>query len=191
MSVNIKKYSDNGVVFLDEKSVVIGEDVIIGEGTVIYPGVIIGSHTKIGENCVILPYSYVDNSVIADGAKVGPYAYVRGNSLIGEKSEVGAYVEVNRSTVGKNTNIKHLSYIGDGKIGSNANIGAGVVFANYDGKSKHGTFIMDGAFIGSNSTMVAPVRIGEEAIVGAGTIVTKDVKDKEKIINKFERTNLK
>lgn len=190
-AAKIKKYSDNGVVFLEPNSVVIGEDVIIGEGTVVYPGAIIGSHTKIGENCVILPYSYIDNSVINDEAKIGPHAYIRSNSLVGKKCEIGAYVEVNRSTIGEQTNIKHLSYIGDGKIGSNVNIGAGVVFANYDGKDKHGTFVLDGAFIGSNSTMIAPVKIGEKAVIGAGTIVNKDVKNNEKVVNKIERVNLK
>lgn len=180
---SIAEYKKDGVEFIDEKDVYIGPNVIIGEGTVIWPNVTITKGTTIHKNVTILPNSIIDNSVIDDNCNIGPNAYIHNESHIFKDSTIGAFVEVNRSTVGERTSIKHLSYIGDGKIGHDCNIGAGVVFANYDGLDKHATFIDDEVFVGSNVVLVAPVKVETGAKIGAGTTVLKNVLKDQVVVN--------
>ncbi len=184
----------NGVKFVDINAAYIDESVKIGAGTVIYPCAVLEGNTQIGENCIIGQNSRIVNSTLKDGVevqsshildstigsktKVGPFAYVRPNSIIGENCKVGDFVEVKNSTMGNGAKASHLTYIGDADVGDNVNLGCGVVFVNYDGKNKHRTTVESGAFIGCNTNLVSPVNVGEKAYVAAGSTVTKDVPEK-------------
>ncbi|NPA58476.1 MAG: UDP-N-acetylglucosamine diphosphorylase/glucosamine-1-phosphate N-acetyltransferase [Aquificae bacterium] len=149
----------------------VGEDTIIEEGVVL-------KNAKIGKNCRILKGSVIENSTIQDNAVIGPYARIRDNAVIGQEAQIGNFVEVKNSTIGEKTAAKHLSYIGDAEVGREVNIGAGTITCNYDGFQKHKTVIKDRAFIGSDTMLVAPIIVGEEAITGSGSVITKDVPDK-------------
>jgi bifunctional UDP-N-acetylglucosamine pyrophosphorylase/glucosamine-1-phosphate N-acetyltransferase len=149
----------------------IGEDTVIEENCLI-------KNSKIGRNVRVLKGSIIEDSVIQDNAVIGPYARIRNNSVIKENAHIGNFVEVKNSTVGENTSAKHLSYLGDAEIGKDVNIGAGTITCNYDGFQKHKTVIKDKAFIGSDTMLVAPVTVGEEAITGSGSVITKDIPDK-------------
>ncbi len=146
----------------------IGKDVIIGRGSIL-------ENTEVKESAIIEAYSYIKDSVIESGAVIGPYARIRNGSVIGKGSEVGNFVEVKKSTLGESVKAKHLAYIGDAHIESNVNIGAGAVTANYDGKRKHETYIGKNAFVGSNSLLVAPIKLGAYSYVAGGSVITKDV----------------
>jgi len=158
------------------QNVVLKGETKIGEGTVIEPNCII-KNSSIGKNVKILANSVIEDSVIEDNAVIGPFARIRNNAVIGENSQIGNFVEVKNSQIGKNTFAKHLSYLGDAEIGDNVNIGAGSITCNYDGIKKHKTVIKDGAFIGSDTMLVAPITVGENAMTGSGSVITKDVPD--------------
>jgi len=149
----------------------VGEDTIIEEHCTL-------KNAKIGKNVKILKGSIIEDSVIEDNAVIGPYARIRNNAVIKEEAQIGNFVEVKNSTVGEKTAAKHLTYLGDAEIGREVNIGAGTITCNYDGFKKHKTVIKDRAFIGSDTMLVAPVTIGEDAITGSGSVITKDVPDK-------------
>ncbi len=159
----------------------------IGEGTVIGENCVI-KNSKIGKNVHILPNSIIEDSVIEDGAVVGPFARLRNSTVIKKGANIGNFVEVKNSTIGENTNAKHLSYIGDAYIGNNVNIGAGTITCNYDGYKKYRTVIKDNAFIGSDTMLVAPITVGEGAVTGSGSVITKDVPDRALAI---ERNQMK
>jgi len=163
----LAKVVAGGVTVLDPLTTFIDENVTIGKDTVIYPCTVIEREVTIGKNC-----------------SIGPFCRVRSGSVVGDDVCVGNFVELNRSRVGASSRIKHQSYIGDTRIGEGVNIGAGTIVANYDGKNKNQTVIKDGAFIGSGTIIVAPVKIGKEAITGAGAVVTKnkDVPDKAIVV---------
>lgn len=187
----IEKHMENGVEFFTSHGIVIDPQVTIGKGTQILPGTILRGNTTIGENCVIGPNSMLvdckvgngvvfnasqgSESVVEDEAKIGPFTQLRPNSHICKKVKIGDFVEVKNSTVGEGTSIAHLTYIGDSDVGRHVNFGCGVVTVNYDGASKNRTTIGDYAFIGCNSNLVAPVKIGDGAYTAAGSTVTKDV----------------
>ena len=158
----------------------IGEDTVIEENATII-------NSKIGKNVKILKGSIIENSVIEDNAVVGPYARIRNNSVIKQNAQIGNFVEVKNSTIGENTAAKHLTYLGDAEIGKDVNIGAGTITCNYDGFQKHKTIIKDKAFIGSDTMLVAPITIGEEAITGSGSVITKDVPDKALAIERNQQ----
>lgn len=148
------------------------------EGVTIYGAdtVFINKDAKIGKDSIIYPYTFIDSKVvIGKNCKVGPFAHIRQGTVLKDRAEIGNFVEVKQSIIGSGTKAKHLSYIGNAEIGKKVNIGAGTITANYDGKNKHKTVIGDGAFIGSDSKLVAPVKIGKNAVTGAGCVVTKDV----------------
>ena len=182
-----------GVTIIAPENTYIEDGVKIGKDTVILPGCIIGQGCEIGENCVIGPNANITNSRIGDGSKInsstvadseigknvnmGPYAYVRPGSVIADDVKVGDFVEVKNSTIGKGTKIAHLTYVGDSDVGGNVNFGCGTVTVNYDSKKKHRTTIKDGAFIGCNTNLVAPVTVGEGAYTAAGSTITEDVPD--------------
>ena len=181
----------NGVTIIDTNSTYIESDVEIGNDTVIYPGVMLKGNTKIGKNCVIEMNSSIENSIIGDNTEVknstiidstvgenttvGPYAYLRPKSNIGNNVKIGDFVEVKNATIEDNSKASHLSYIGDAHVGKNVNIGCGVVFVNYDGKNKFKSTVKDGAFIGSNSNLVAPVTVDEYGYIATGSTITDDV----------------
>lgn len=181
----------SGVWLIDPERTYIDDTVMVGEETVIYPGCVISGDTVIGRGCTLLPNSRIVDSRIGDGAKIessvllscevgrrtsiGPFAYVRPGTVIGDDCRIGDFVEIKNSAVGDGTKVSHLSYVGDSELGKHINIGCGVVFVNYDGKQKHRSTVGDGAFIGCNVNLVSPVRVGEGAYVAAGSTVTEDV----------------
>ena len=161
-------FVDVNVVF--EGNVKLGDNVYIEAGSVI-------TNSSIGNACHIKPYCVITESIIGAGVDIGPFAHLRPNTELGDNSKVGNFVETKKSTIGKGSKVNHLSYIGDATIGEGVNVGAGTITCNYDGVNKSQTVIGDGAFIGSNSSLVAPVSIGKRATVGAGSTITKDVSD--------------
>lgn len=187
----IEKHVKNGVLFVDEFSAYIDETVEIGAGTLIGPCVTIEGNTTVGRNCSIGQNSVIKDSQISDnvdikssvitessvgsGTKVGPFAYLRPGSHVGRECKVGDFVEIKNSTMGDGAKASHLTYIGDSDVGSNVNLGCGVVFVNYDGTSKYRSVVEDNAFIGCNSNLVSPVRVGKGAYIAAGSTVTEDV----------------
>ena len=186
-----KKWMLEGVTMISPASIYIEIDVQIGKDTFIYPNSILQGDTIIGEACVIGPSADIKNSTISNGVSVkhstivdskvddesaiGPYAYLRPKSDIGKHVKIGDFVEVKNSKVGDHSKVSHLTYIGDGEVGTNVNVGCGVVFVNYDGQKKHLTQIEDNAFIGCNTNLVAPVKVGKGAYVAAGSTITDDV----------------
>ena len=181
-----------GVTILDPATTYVGPDVRIGQDTILSPGVVIDGRTVIGEECVIgpgchlenvriaervtlRPYCVVAHSVIEAGATLGPFAHLRPESLVRAGARVGNFVELKKSVVGKGSKVPHLSYVGDATIGEDVNIGAGTITCNYDGEKKHQTVIGDRAFIGTNSSLVAPLTVGEGAYIAAGSTITEDV----------------
>ena len=180
-----------GVTLRAPETIFLSKDTKFGKNVVLNPYVIIGKKTKIGNNVEILPFTHIENATLHDNVNVGPFARVRPGSFLSKGSRVGNFVEVKKSKVGKNTKINHLSYVGDAVIGKNVNIGAGTITCNYDGKRKNKTKILDGAFIGSNSSLVAPIKIGKKVVVGAGSTLTKNVKDKSLAIARSKQIEIK
>ena len=186
-----QRLMDDGVTLVDPPSAFVDANVRVGMDTILQPGVIIRGNTSIGEDCDIGPNSVIEDSSIGDGCRiqgsviegssiadrvqVGPYCHLRPGARLAEDVRIGNYVEVKETTVGRGTRVGHFSYLGDADIGAEVNIGAGAVTCNYDGSRKNRTVIGDGAFIGSDSMLVAPVTIGPQAVTGAGSVVTKDV----------------
>lgn len=197
----------NGVTMINPDSTYIGSEVEIGRDTIIYPGAIIEGKTVIGEDCIIghncrivdsnigndvnIQNSTIVESVVGNDTNVGPYAYLRPKSRIGSNVKIGDFVEVKNATIDDYSKASHLAYIGDAEVGKNVNIGCGVVFVNYDGKNKYKTIIEDNAFVGSNSNLVAPVKIKENGFVAAGSTITDDVDKDSLAIARARQVNKK
>jgi len=164
-----------GATLIAPETVWFAHDTVIGRDVVIEPNVFFGPGVAIADGATIHGFSHIEGARIARGARIGPYARLRPGAVIGEKARVGNFVELKATTLGAGAKANHLSYIGDADVGADANIGAGTITCNYDGFFKYRTEIGRGAFIGSNSALVAPVKIGDEAIIGAGSVVTRDV----------------
>ena len=180
-----------GVTIKSPETVFLSEDTKFGKNVIINPYVVIGEKTKIGNNVQILPFTHIENAILEADVNVGPFARIRPGTVLSKGSRVGNFVEVKKSKIGKNSKINHLSYIGDSKVGKNVNIGAGTITCNYDGKKKNKTTISDGAFIGSNTSLVAPIKIGKKAIVGAGSALTKSVKNKSLALTRSNQIEIK
>jgi len=180
-----------GVTLKSPETVFLSKDTKYGRNVVINPYVVIGKKTKIGNNVEILPFTHIENATLEDNVNVGPFSRVRPGSYLSKGSRVGNFVEIKKSKVGKNTKINHLSYVGDAFIGKNVNIGAGTITCNYDGKNKNKTKILDGAFIGSNTALVAPIKIGKNSVVGAGSSLTKNVKNKSLSLTRANQVEIK
>ncbi|MCB2101704.1 MAG: bifunctional UDP-N-acetylglucosamine diphosphorylase/glucosamine-1-phosphate N-acetyltransferase GlmU [Rhodobacterales bacterium] len=166
---------DSGVTLIDPATVHFCHDTQVGRDTVIQPNVVFGPGVTIGEGVTIKAFSHIEGAAVAANAQVGPYARLRPQAMIGEGAKIGNFVEIKKATVERGAKVSHLTYIGDARVGAEANIGAGTITCNYDGFLKSHTDIGAGAFIGSNTALVAPVKVGDGAIVGAGSVVTKDV----------------
>lgn len=203
----IRRWLDKGVSFVDTDTVFLSSQIDIGKGTIIYPNVHLEGNTKIGKGCKIYPNVRILNSIIGDGAiikdstliegsivktkaSIGPFAHIRPGSDIGEEVRIGNFVEVKKSVIGSGTKALHLTYIGDAKIGKDVNIGAGTITCNYDGYRKHVTTIEDNVFIGSDSQLIAPVKIGKGAYVGAGSTITKDIPSKALALSRVKQKNI-
>jgi len=180
-----------GVTLKSPETVFLSNDTKYGKNVIINPYVVIGKKTKIGNNVEILPFTHIENATLENNVNVGPFSRVRPGSFLSKGSRVGNFVEVKKSKIGKNTKINHLSYVGDAIIGKDVNIGAGTITCNYDGKKKNKTKILDGAFIGSNTALVAPIKIGKKSIVGAGSALTKNVKNKSLSFTRAKQIEIK
>ncbi len=182
-----QQHMENGVTLIAPETVYFAMDTQIASGVVIHPNVVFGTNVVIEAGVEIKSFSHIEGAVIGKNASVGPYARLRPGADIGEACKIGNFVEIKKSKIGKETKISHLTYIGDADIGEDVNIGAGTVTCNYDGYDKHKTTIEKGVFIGSNSSLVAPVTIGKGAMVAAGSTIIKDVKSDSVAYNKMKQ----
>ena len=185
------KFLKSGVKMIGPETIFFSNDTKIGKNVIIEPYVVIGSKVKIGNNVIIKSFSHLEKCQIENNVEIGPYARIRPDTILKEGSKIGNFVEVKKSVVGKKSKVNHLSYIGDTVIGKSVNIGAGTITCNYDGIKKSKTKIKDNVFIGSNSSLVAPVTIEEESIVGAGSVITKSVKKKSLALTRSLQTEIK
>ena len=185
------KFLKLGVKMMGPETIFFSNDTKIGKNVIIEPYVVIGSKVKIGNNVIIKSFSHLEKCQIENKVEIGPYARIRPDTILKEGSKIGNFVEVKKSVVGKKSKVNHLSYIGDTDIGKSVNIGAGTITCNYDGVKKSKTRIKDKVFIGSNSSLVAPVTIEEESIVGAGSVITKSVKKKSLALTRSLQTEIK
>ena len=172
------KFSKSGVKMSGPETIFFSKDTKIGKNVIIEPYVVIGSKVKIGDNVIIKSFSHLEKCQIKNKVEIGPYARIRPDTILEEGSKIGNFVEVKKSKIGKNSKVNHLSYIGDSDIGKSVNIGAGTITCNYDGVKKSKTIIKDKVFVGSNSSLVAPVTLEKECIIGASSVITKNVKKK-------------
>ena len=185
------KFLKVGVKMIGPETIFFSKDTKVGKNVIIDPYVVIGKNVTIGNNVVIKSFSHLESCKIENKVEVGPYARIRPNTILKEGSKIGNFVEVKKSIVGKKTKVNHLSYIGDSEIGKSVNIGAGTITCNYDGVKKSKTRIKDKVFVGSNSSLVAPITIEEESIVGAGSVITKNVKKKSLVLTRSLQTEIK
>ena len=185
------KFLKLGVKMMGPETIFFSTDTKIGKNVTIEPYVVIGKKVKIGNNVIIKSFSHLESCKVENRVEVGPYARIRPETILKEGSKIGNFVEVKKSIVGKKSKVNHLSYIGDTTIGKSSNIGAGTITCNYDGVKKSKTKIKDNVFIGSNSSLVAPVTIDEKSIVGAGSVITKNVRKKSLALTRAEQTEVK
>jgi bifunctional UDP-N-acetylglucosamine pyrophosphorylase/glucosamine-1-phosphate N-acetyltransferase len=185
------KFIKSGVKMMGPETIFFSNDTKIGKNVTIEPYVVIGSKVKIGNNVIIKSFSHLESCKIENKVEIGPYARIRPNTILKEGSKIGNFVEVKKSIIGKKSKVNHLSYIGDSEIGKSVNIGAGTITCNYDGVKKSKTKIKDNVFIGSNSSLVAPVTINKKSIVGAGSVITKNVKEKSLALTRPKQMEVK
>ena len=201
-----RRHMENGVTLIDPNSTYIGDDVEIGRDTIIYPGNVIEGNTKIGEGVLLYPNSRISNSIISNNVEiqssviidsqigerttVGPFAYIRPESVIGSHARIGDFVEIKKSNIGNNTKVSHLTYIGDAEVGENCNFGCGTVVVNYDGKSKNKTIVGNNSFIGCNTNLVSPVTVEDNTYIAAGSTIVNNVKEGELAIARAKQRNI-
>ena len=185
------KFLKSGVKMIAPDTIYFSKDTKIGKNVTIEPYVVIGSKVKIGNGVNIKSFSHLENCKIESKVEVGPYARIRPGTILKEGSKVGNFVEIKKSIVGKKSKVNHLTYIGDTLIGKSVNVGAGTITCNYDGIKKHRTKIKDNVFVGSNSSLVAPLTLEENSIVGAGSVITKSVSRKSLALTRSEQLEVK
>ena len=186
-----KKFKKQGVKMIAPDTVFFSKDTKIGKNVSIEPYVVIGKKVKIHNNVIIHSFSHLENAKIENNVIVGPYARLRPGTILKSGSRVGNFVEVKKSKIGNNSKVNHLSYIGDSILGKNVNIGAGTITCNYDGIKKNKTYIKDKVFVGSNSSLVAPVTLNQNSIVGAGSVITKNVNKKSLALTRSTQLEVK
>ena len=186
-----EKFLKNGVKMLAPETVFFSKDTKIGKNVTIEPYVILGEKVKIQANSKIKSFSHLENVKIENNVVVGPFARLRPGAVLKSGSRVGNFVEIKKSNLGKNSKVNHLSYIGDTDIGNFVNIGAGTITCNYDGKNKNKTIIKNKVFVGSNSSLVAPVSLNENSIIGAGSVITRNVKKNSLALTRSNQTEVK
>lgn len=200
------KHMENGVTLINPKTTYIGIDVEIGKDTIIYPNNILEGNTKIGNNCLLyqnsriadsiigdevdIQSSVILNSNIGDNTTVGPFAYIRPETIIGKHARIGDFVEIKKSTIGDGTKVSHLTYIGDAEVGSECNFGCGTVIVNYDGKNKYKTIIGDHSFIGCNTNLVSPVTVHDNTYIAAGSTITSEVNEGDLAVARAKQRNI-
>ena len=185
------KFLRAGVKMIGPETIFFSKDTKIGKNVTIEPYVVIGPKVKISDNVIIKSFSHLESCRIENKVEVGPYARIRPDTILKEGSKVGNFVEIKKSTLGKKAKVSHLSYLGDTIVGKYTNIGAGTITCNYDGKNKNKTKIKDNVFIGSNSSLVAPVMIDKESVVGAGSVITKNVRKKTLALSRSPQIEVK
>ena len=178
------KFLKSGVKMMGPETIYFSKDTKIGKNVTIEPYVVFGSKVKIGNSVTIKSFSHLENCRVENKVDIGPYARIRPGVILKEGSKVGNFVEIKQSIIGKKSKINHLSYVGDSEIGKSVNVGAGTITCNYDGVKKSKTKIKDKVFIGSNSSLVAPIKLREGSVVGAGSVITKNVKKRSLAIER-------
>ena len=181
------KFLKLGINLIGPETIFFSTDTKLGKNVTIEPYVVIGPKVKIGNNVIIKSFSHLEGCIIENKVEIGPYARIRPKTTLKEGSKVGNFVEIKKSILGKKSKVNHLSYIGDSDIGKSVNIGAGTITCNYDGVKKSKTRIKDKVFIGSNSSLVAPITIDKESFVGAGSVITKNVRKKSLALTRSEQ----
>ena len=185
------KFIKSGVRMIGPETIFFSNDTKIGKNVTIEPYVVIGSKVKIGNNVIIKSFSHLEACKIENKVEVGPYARIRPKTILKEGSKVGNFVEIKKSIVGRKSKVNHLSYVGDSELGSSVNIGAGTITCNYDGVKKSKTKIRDKVFVGSNSSLVAPITINKESIIGAGSVITKNVQNNSLALTRSPQLEIK
>ena len=185
------KFLKAGVKMIGPETIYFSKDTKIGKNVTIEPYVVFGLKVKIGNNVTIKSFSHLENCKIENKVDIGPYARIRPGVILKEGSKVGNFVEIKKSIIGKKSKVSHLTYIGDSEIGKSVNVGAGTITCNYDGVKKSKTKIKDNVFIGSNSSLVAPITIEKDSFIGAGSVITKNVKKKSLALTRSLQTEVK
>ena len=185
------KFLKSKVNMIAPETIYFSKDTKIGKNVTIEPYVVIGSKVKIGNNVIIKSFSHLENCKIENKVEIGPYARIRPGTTLKEGSKIGNFVEIKKSTLGKKSKVNHLTYIGDTSIGKSVNVGAGTITCNYDGIKKNKTRIKDNVFIGSNSSLVAPITLAENSIVGAGSVITRNVSKKSLALTRSQQLEVK
>ena len=185
------KFLKSKVNMIAPETIYFSKDTKIGKNVTIEPFVVIGSKVKIGNNVIIKSFSYLENCKIENKVEIGPYARIRPGTTLKEGSKIGNFVEIKKSTLGKKSKVNHLTYIGDALIGKSVNVGAGTITCNYDGVKKYKTKIKDNVFVGSNSSLVAPITLAENSIVGAGSVITRNVSKKSLALTRSQQLEVK
>ncbi len=186
-----KKFLNSGVKMIGPETIFFSKDTKIGKNVIIEPFVVFGKKVKIGNNVVVKSFSHLESCEIENKVEIGPYARIRPNTVIKNGSRIGNFVEIKKSIIGKKTKINHLSYIGDSDIGKSVNIGAGTITCNYDGKRKNKTKIKDNVFVGSNCSLIAPITISQQSVVGAGSVITKNIRKKTLALTRSPQLEVK
>ena len=184
------KFIKQGVKMIGPETIFFSVDTKIGKNVTINPYVVIGTKVKIGNNVTLNSFSHLEDCKINNKVEVGPYARLRPGTVLEEGSKIGNFVEVKKSIIGRKSKVNHLSYIGDSELGKDVNIGAGTITCNYDGMNKSKTKIKNNVFIGSNSSLVAPITINENSIVGAGSVITKNVRKKSLTLSRADQVEI-
>ena len=185
------KALSKGVNLIAPETTFLSKDTLFGKNVTVEPYVVFGPKVKIGDNSYIKSFSHVEGTKIEKNVEVGPYARLRPGTVLKDNSKIGNFVETKKSNISQNSKVNHLSYIGDASIGKNSNIGAGTITCNYDGVKKSKTKISDNVFIGSNSSLVAPIKIDRDSVIGAGSVITKNVKRKSLALTRSSQTEIK
>ena len=185
------KFLKSKVNMIAPETIYFSKDTKIGKNVTIEPYVVIGSKVKIGNSVIIKSFSHLENCKIENKVEIGPYARIRPGTTLKEGSKIGNFVEIKKSTLGKKSKVNHLTYIGDTSIGKSVNVGAGTITCNYDGIKKYKTTIKDNVFIGSNSSLVAPITLAENSIVGAGSVITRNVSKKSLALTRSQQLEVK
>ena len=185
------KFLKSKVNMIAPETIYFSKDTKIGKNVTIEPYVVIGSKVKIGNNVTIKSFSHLENCKIENKVEIGPYARIRPGTTLKEGSKIGNFVEIKKSTLGKKSKVNHLTYIGDASIGKSVNVGAGTITCNYDGVKKYKTKIKDNVFIGSNSSLVAPITLADDSIIGAGSVITRNVSKKSLALTRSQQLEVK
>ena len=185
------KFLKKGVKMVGPETIYFSKDTKLGKNVTIEPYVVFGEKVKIGNNVTIKSFSHLENCKIENKVEIGPYARIRPGTILKEGSKIGNFVEIKKSTLGKKSKVNHLAYIGDSMIGKSVNVGAGTITCNYDGVKKSKTKIKDNVFVGSNSSLVAPITIEENSVIGAGSVITKNVKKKSLALTRSQQTEIR